>query len=116
MGSYDFGSLRKYKHNCKKCGKPYESLDFLPSVCDSCRKEGEKEMKRIEKEVAREVKKYEKVNCKSCNGTGSIKGYKCVKCDGRGYFTVISDEYQEEVISRLRSEGWPGWVPTDEDE
>jgi DnaJ-class molecular chaperone len=77
--------------NCRECGKPFWNawkaipgwrvksvMPLFEVVCQECYEKIKKELDR--KHPVKEVK----VTCDSCHGTGKVKGYECVDCNGKG--------------------------------
>ncbi len=96
------------KENCIECGRPifvvrnylHKYVDGIP-FCPKCyKKEIKKSIKKAKQKPAEKIFK----NCLSCDGKGSIKGYTCQRCDGRGKYESV-EKYKFELFPRLPIEG-----------
>ena len=79
--------------NCRECGRPFWVPDPFrigtiipdyPNTSDLCDRCSRRAWEKYEKEREKKYKRVKKP-CGTCDGTGKIKGYKCVSCDGKGY-------------------------------
>ncbi len=111
-------------HNCANCGKPYRemwhkgggeweyTLHDFHRFCGTCGTRYLNLFKKVRRILDRKERRPAKVSCGNCDGTGRVKSYECVECNGKGHIIHHpSGTTPERVMAEMDRRSWQGGHP-----
>lgn len=107
------------KANCPRCGRVFvnvEAIGFDDArgkvlysrhlVCSKCEKAWNKCEQKAERLAGKLSDKPPQKPCSACKGTGRIKGYRCVTCDGTGNIETSGESERSRFRRNKFNELW----------